>query len=120
MDQHTTVAQLKDIVEEFCEERDWGQFHPTKDLAIGVVTEAGELLDHFRFKSDREISEMMEEPMRREEIADELSDVLYFVLRFAQMNRFDLSEEFLRKMEKNRQKYPLHESKGSNRKYDEA
>ncbi|MHB8397191.1 MAG: nucleotide pyrophosphohydrolase [Leptospirales bacterium] len=119
MDEKTTIAQLGNMVRLFCEERNWDQFHSAKDLAIGVVTEASELLDKFRFKSEQETTEMLRELDRREEVGDELADVLYFLLRFAQMNKFDLSTEFVRKMEKNAEKYPLNTSLGSNKKYSE-
>ena len=54
-DDSTTMKNLKDIVQKFCEESDWDQFHNPKDLAIGITTEASELLDIFRFKSEDEI-----------------------------------------------------------------
>lgn len=58
-DSDTTVSELQDIIREFCDERGWDQFHNSKDLAIGMVTEASELLELFRFKSDVQIAEMM-------------------------------------------------------------
>ena len=87
-DSLTTVKELKDKVQKFCEERDWNQFHNPKDLAIGVSTEASELLDIFRFKRDADIKEIMSDSSKRQKVGDELADVLYFLLRFAQMNDF--------------------------------
>jgi hypothetical protein len=52
MDRETTIADLAAQVRAFCEARDWDQFHGPKDLAIGLVTEGGELLEAFRFLSD--------------------------------------------------------------------
>ena len=63
--------------------------------------------------------EMMSDPSRSEDIKDELADVFYFVLRFAQMNGIDLYEALSQKIDKNRKRYPIDKSKGSNRKYDE-
>ncbi|MFW5977501.1 MAG: nucleotide pyrophosphohydrolase, partial [Candidatus Nanoarchaeia archaeon] len=83
MDSKTTIYELKSFVQNFCEERDWDQFHDAKEMAIGISTEAGELLDHFRFKTKDQIKTMFEDDTVREEITDELVDVLYFVLRFA-------------------------------------
>jgi len=76
-------------------------------------------MDLFRFKTEKQIQEMMNDLGRREQIADELADVLYFVARFAQLNGFDLSKEFFRKLNKNRDKYPVESSTGSNKKYNE-
>ena len=118
-DSSTTVKELKDKVQKFCEERDWDQFHNPKDLAIGVSTEASELLDIFRFKRDADIKEIMSDSSKRQKVGDELADVLYFLLRFAQMNNFDLSEELERKLEKNNTNYPVEKAKGSNKKYNE-
>jgi NTP pyrophosphatase (non-canonical NTP hydrolase) len=53
----------------------------------------------------------------REEIEDEMADVLFFLLRMAQMNYIDFSGAFQRKMAKNEGKYPVEKSRGSNKKY---
>ena len=116
-DKDTTVEHLKDIVRKFCEDRDWDQFHNPKDLAIGISTEANELLDLFRFKSEEEMKTMMKE--ERKEIGEELADVLYFVLRFAQINSFDLTQELVNKLEINERRYPVERSRGSNKKHSE-
>ncbi len=118
-DSETSVENLKNMVREFCEERDWDQFHNPKDLVIGMETEASELLQLFRFKDIYECTDMMENVESRTKICDELSDVLYFVLRFAQMNGIDLSSALKRKLLKNNEKYPVEFSKGSNKKYDQ-
>ncbi len=111
------LDQLADAVRAFCEERDWNQFHSPKDLAIGVSTEAAELLELFRFKTDEDMNAMMKDPVMREAIGEELADVLYFLLRFSQLYEFDLTTEFIRKMRKNELKYPVETAKGSNKKY---
>jgi len=118
-DQSATVNELKAIVKKFCEDREWDQFHNPKDLAIGISTEANELLQLFRFKSEDQIKRMLSDPKTRKAIAAELVDALYFVLRFAQMNSFDLSNELQEKISDNERRYPVERSRGSNRKYDE-
>lgn len=119
MDERTTISELTLRVQQFCEEREWDQFHNAKDLAIGIITESSELLEHFRFKSKEEMEELLADRNKREEISEELADVLFFVLRFAQMFSFDMTEELMKKIEKNNQHYPVEKSKGSNRKYSE-
>ncbi|MCM2280968.1 MAG: nucleotide pyrophosphohydrolase [Bdellovibrionaceae bacterium] len=118
-DASTTIESLKQNIQAFCEERDWDQFHDPKELAIGLITEASELLEHFRFRSPAEVAERLREPSSREEIEDELADVLFFILRFAGRNEIDLSTTVRRKMDKNGRKYPVALAKGSNRKYTE-
>ena len=119
MDSETKIQDIKDCVKKYCEDRDWNQFHNPKELAIGVITEASELLEHFRFKSEKEIEEFFKDSKKRGEIEDEMADVLYFLFRLAQKYDVDLSESFKRKMGKNEIKYPIEKAKGSNKKYTE-
>lgn len=116
-DPRTTVFQLKKIVQRFCEIRDWDQYHGPKDLSIGIVTEAAELLDHFRFKSETEARKYLSNPKKRSEVEDEVADTLFMLLRFAQMYDIDLTKVLKRKMVTNNRKYPVSKSKGSNKKY---
>lgn len=118
MDAKTTLDEMKAAVKKFCEERDWDQYHFPKDLSIGVITEASELLEHFRFKSKRECERMLADG-REEKISEEMSDVLFFILRLSQKYNIDLSDAFMKKMMKNEKKYPVEKSRGSNKKYTE-
>lgn len=119
MDSETTIKDLKDKVQKFCEDRDWDQYHNAKDLAIGVSTEASELLDIFRFKSERQVEEFFEDAKKKSEISDEMADTLYFIIRLAQRYNVDLSTALESKLEKNDKKYPVEKARGSNKKYDE-
>ena len=78
MDKDTTVADLKSRVFDFCEERHWNKSHNPKDLSIGISTEANELMDLFRFKSNDQMKEMMKDKKKRERIGEELADTLIF------------------------------------------
>lgn len=115
----TNVEDLKTLVRQFCEDRDWDQFHDPKELAIGLSTEAAELLEHFRFQSPEQILEKMRTPATREAISDELADVLFFILRFSQMEHIDLSDALRHKIKISAKKYPIQLSKGKNLKYTE-
>ncbi|MEK6943165.1 MAG: nucleotide pyrophosphohydrolase [Nanoarchaeota archaeon] len=117
MDSKTTVDDLKNKVKKFCVDRDWDKFHNPKDLAIGIITESSELLEHFRFKSNEESEHIIK--TKKNEISEELSDIFYFVLRIAQKYDINLSEELNKKLKKNSEKYPIEKSKGSNKKYNE-
>lgn len=118
MDKNITIEELKNVVKQFCEDREWDQFHNPKELAIGIATEAGELLQRFRFKSKEDMMKMMQSSTKQA-VEEELADVLYFVLRFAQMNDIDLSDALVSKVRKNDGKYPVQKAKGCNKKYDE-
>ena len=119
MDNNTNINELKEKIKKFCEDRDWDQYHNAKELAIGVITEASELLEHFRFKSEKEVDEMFQKESKRQEISEEMADVLYFLVRLSQRYGIDLTTELNKKLEKNEQKYPVEKAKGSNKKYTE-
>lgn len=114
-----SLQELVESVKAFCEERDWDQYHNPKDLAIGISTEAGELLDLFRFKNEEQMKSIMEKAEKREKVEEELADVFFFVLRFAQMNQIDLKAALEMKIEKNAKKYPADLVRGKNEKYNE-
>lgn len=114
-----SIKQLTAMVQAFCEARDWDQFHGPKDLAIGVITEASELLEPFRFLSEDEALALLRDPKRKEQIEDEVADVLFFLLRFTQRFNIDLGKAVTRKLAQIEDKYPLEKSRGSNRKYTE-
>ena len=91
MDSTVTIEELKNSVRKFCEERDWDQYHGAKDLAIGVITEASELLECFRFKSPEEADLLFKDDKKRLEIEEEMADVLYFLLRLSQKYEIPLA-----------------------------
>ena len=119
MDSEATLGDLKKLVKKFCDDRDWDQYHNAKDLAIGIITESSELLEHFRFKSEKEIEEMFKDEKKKGEISEETADVFYFLLRLAQKYDIDLSSELNKKIARNGKKYPIEKSRGSNKKYTE-
>ena len=119
MDDKITINEVKNIVKKFCDDRNWNQFHDGKELSIGISTEAGELLDYFRFKNKEQIKELLDNKETRKKISHELVDVFYFVLRFAEIYNIDLSEELKEKIKKNELKYPIEKAKDCNKKYTE-
>jgi len=118
-DYERKIHELKEKIKNYCEVRDWDQFHGAKDLAIGLITEAAEVLEHFRFKSEEEVEALFKSPEKREQIEDEMADTMYFLLRLAQKYDVDLSGALDRKMEKNEKRYPVDKCRGSNKKYNE-
>lgn len=98
----------------FVEERNWGQFHNPKDLAISLSLEAAELLELFQWNTNEEALEK-----NRDKMKDELADVIVYAIDFAKVLGFDLNEIILEKMAKNRLKYPIEKARDSKKKYDE-
>jgi len=118
VDKDTKIDELKGKVQSFCEARDWDQFHNPKDLAIMLITEASELLEIFRYKNEEEVKEIMN-GKKRIEVEEEVADVMFGLLRFAQMNDIDISTALNDKLIKNEKKYPAELVRGKNKKYNE-
>jgi len=109
------MDKFMDRILEFVKERDWEQFHNPKDTAISLSLEAAEVLEHFQWKSPEEIKAYL--VTNKDDIADELIDVLYWVLLMSYYFKIDLDKAFDRKMAKNIKKYPAPKAKGSHAKY---
>lgn len=118
MDKDTKIDDLKEKVQKFCEDRDWDQFHNPKDLAIMLITETSELLEIFRYKNEEEVKEIMN-GKKRVEVEEEVADIMFGLLRFAQMNNIDISSALKDKLIKNEKKYPADLVRGKNKKYNE-
>jgi NTP pyrophosphatase (non-canonical NTP hydrolase) len=118
-DQERKIYELKEKIKEFCDKRDWDQFHNAKELAIALSIEASELLEIFRWKNPEEVKELFKNEKKKEDIEDEMADILYFLVRIAQIYDIDLTDALDKKMDKNDKKYPVEKFKGSNKKYNE-
>lgn len=114
-----SLDEMEAEVREFCEKRNWLQYHTPKELAIGLSTESNELLQLFRFKHEEQQEEFLADTQKRKEIENELADVLYFLLLFSDSYDIDLEEALLEKMEQNKDQYPQNKYEGSNEKYNE-
>jgi NTP pyrophosphatase (non-canonical NTP hydrolase) len=111
------LDELQKTILEFRDERNWKQFHNPKDLAISLVLEATEFLEHFQWKNDKEIAEYLS--THKSDVSDELADVFYWVLLIAHDLDIDLKEAVTHKMKQNRLKYPVDKAKNSHMKYTE-
>ncbi|MCX5791867.1 MAG: nucleotide pyrophosphohydrolase [Elusimicrobia bacterium] len=110
------IKELTQAVLKFRDERDWKQFHNHKDVAISLTLEAAELLEHFQWKTPDEIEKHVK--TNKEDISDELADVLFWVLELSHDLNIDLAKALRSKLVKNAEKYPVHKSKGRITKYD--
>lgn len=100
----------------FRDARDWKQFHKPKDLAVSLSIEASEVLEHFQWKSEKEIEEYVKS--NKEEIAEELADVLNYLLIMAHDLEIDLIKAEEKKIAKNETKYPVDKARGKHTKYN--
>ena len=109
------IRKITEKIKKFRDERDWAQFHNHKDMALSLVLEATEVLEHFQWKSTKEVEEHGK--ANKEELADELADVAMYLFELADNLKIDLSKAMHNKMNKNAIKYPVHKAKGRHTKY---
>ncbi len=106
MDERTTIHELKRAVADFRDAREWRKYDTPRNLAASISIEAAELLQHFQWKTDMEVDDMIREGRKSDGISDELADVLIYCLGLSDALRIDVSEAVRSKLEKNAKKYP--------------
>jgi NTP pyrophosphatase (non-canonical NTP hydrolase) len=111
------LVQLRELVREFVDERDWDQFHTPKNLSSALAVEAAELLEHFQWLQNGRAEELGEDKLR--EVRHEMADVLVYLVRLADKLDVDLMAAVQEKMVLNRAKYPADQVRGDARKYSE-
>jgi len=111
-----TITELTQKIKAFRDERDWKQFHNHKDVALSLMLEAAEVLEHFQWKTVQEVNRHAAE--HKDELSDELADVAIYLFELADNLGIDLSKAINVKMKKNALKYPVAKAKGRHTKYD--
>ncbi|KPH15182.1 nucleotide pyrophosphohydrolase [Chryseobacterium sp. ERMR1:04] len=105
------INKLIHEIVKFRDERDWEQFHNSKDLALALSIESSELLELFLWKDS--------EDFKLDKLKEELADVLMYAFLIANKHDLNIAEIIQEKMQKNAEKYPVDKSKGNATKYNE-
>ena len=111
------MDKYKIVIDElikFRNERDWEQFHDSKNLALAISIEAAELNEIFLWKKEHEV-----EHVKVEKIKEELADILSFSFLLAEKHGLNIYDIVLEKIKRNSEKYPIEKAKGTAKKYDE-
>ncbi len=111
------IDQLQQRLKQFAVERDWEQFHAPKNLAMALIVEAAELVEHFQWLTEQQSKQL--EESKRQEVAFELADIFIYSLRLAERLDIDLLDAVEKKIVINEQKYPVEKVKGRSNKYTE-
>ena len=111
-DTDTTIAELRQLVEQFVAERNWQQFHAPKNLAMSLAIEAAELMEHFQWLTPDESRAVATDPQRLSAVSAELADVVCYALAMANELGIDVARAVTEKMAQNAQKYPADEYRG--------
>lgn len=111
------MDKYRNVIDElikFRDERDWKQFHDSKNLALAISIEASELNEIFLWKNGEDA-----ENVKVEKIKEELADILSFSFLLAEKHNLNIFDIVLEKIKKNAEKYPVDKSKGKATKYNE-
>lgn len=111
------LEQLKSTLQHFVDERDWAQFHSPKNLAMAMIVEAAELVEHFQWLSEEESRNISGKKL--EEVSHEIADTFVYLLRLTQVLDIDIIKAAEAKIQLNAKKYPAELARGSNAKYTE-
>jgi len=113
------IEKIQLYLREFCQARDWDQFHTPKNLSMALVGEAAELLELFQWLTPEESQSIMKKEKTASAVKHELADILYHLARLADVLDVDLESSFWEKQKLNAEKYPVEQAKGSAKKYTE-
>jgi NTP pyrophosphatase (non-canonical NTP hydrolase) len=113
------VGGMLKVQRAFVEERKWKKFHTPKNLSMALAGEAAELMEIFQWLSQAESRSVMKSPAKAKAVAHELADVLYYLLRLADLLDVNLEEAFQEKMRHNQAKYPVRLARGNAKKCNE-
>ena len=110
-----SLKNLRARINQFVAEREWDQFHTPKNLAMAMIVEAAEVVEHFQWDTPQESTTLSDE--RKTEIGHELADTFVYLLRIAEVCGIDLIAAANAKIDLNAKKYPVEKARGSNAKY---
>jgi dCTP diphosphatase len=107
---HLDIAALREELREFARARDWEQFHSPKNLAMALAGEVGELLEVFQWLTEAQSADPS--AVDREHAAEELADILIYLVRLTDVLNIDLPTAVVRKLSRNAARYPVEVSRG--------
>ena len=110
------IKQITEKIKKFRDERDWMQFHDPKNMAVSIILEASELLEHFQWKTIEEVEEYARQ--NQAEIQDEIADIALYLFELADNLGINLKDAMEQKLKKNEMKYPVEKAKGKYAKYN--
>ena len=114
------MSDIKDLtakIRKIAAEREWEQFHNPKDLAISLLLESTELLEHFQWRNGKELDEYVK--THKTEVSEEVADIVYWALRMSDVLGVDIKDVLEKKLVKIEKKYPVAKAKGNHKKYTE-
>jgi dCTP diphosphatase len=115
-DARTTIQELRDMVAKVTTDREWNQFHDPKNISMAIAAEAAELMEKFLWCTNQAAFQECEKD--RQEVENELADIIWMAFCFANATGIDISKAIRHKHDLNVQKYPVEKAKGRYTKYN--
>lgn len=112
MSNHDLESLRRDLAN-FAAARDWDQFHSPKNLAMALIAECAELVEHFQWLSAEESAGLDEK--KKAAVRLELADVLIYLIRIADKLEVDLLSATREKIAINEKRYPADRVRGDAR-----
>lgn len=111
-----SLDHLAGRLADFAAAREWQPFHSPKNLASALIVEAGELLEHFQWLTEDQ-SRTLDDP-KKAAVADEMADVLLYLVQLASSLQVDLLDAARCKIERNESRYPVERARGRSTRHD--
>ena len=112
-----SLEQIKIRLREFAAERDWDQFHSPKNLAMALIVEAAELVEHFQWLTEEQSQTLS--PDKLAEVGQEIADIQIYLIRIADKLGVDMEKAVNARIELNEKKLPADKVRGKAGKYEE-
>ncbi|CAH1802025.1 unnamed protein product [Owenia fusiformis] len=114
-----SLEKIRQLQAAFCKERDWDQYHTPRNILLALVGEVGEVSEIFQWKGEVPVGLPGFSNKDKAHLAQELSDVLFYLVRLAHICHIDLPSAVIEKLQLNKEKYPVELVYGKSKKYNE-
>ena len=111
------LEALRQRVAAFAAARDWDQFHAPKNLAMALIAECAELVEHFQWLSEEQSASLTRE--KKAAVRLELADILIYLVRISDKLNIDLLAAAGEKIAINEERYPAEKVRGDARRASE-
>lgn len=106
------LAGLQRRLADFAAARDWQPYHTPKNLAAALSVEAAELLEIFQWLTPEEAGRVMADPDTAHRVADEVADVLAYLLQFCEVLGIEPLTALSAKIDRNEIRFPARGRRG--------
>ncbi|WP_221349236.1 nucleotide pyrophosphohydrolase [Streptomyces beigongshangae] len=100
------LATLQRRLTAFAAARNWQPYHTPKNLVAALSVEASELLEIFQWLTPEESARVMDDPEKAPRVADEVADVLAYLLQLCEVLGVDPLAALDAKMNRNEERFP--------------